>query len=82
LIYCITIAGDAYCLLLGSEEQSVRQIFKTGVRDGLDLQVEIASSPDVTQAIFNNYSDKVSIPALSSNRSLAGCENTGDSLLR
>jgi hypothetical protein len=82
LICCITAAGDPYCLLLVSAEQSVRQIFETGVRHGIDLKVEISSSPYVTQVISNNYIDGVLIPPVISNRSLTGCEKTGDSLLR
>jgi predicted transcriptional regulator len=48
----------------------VRQIFETEVPDSIDLKVEIASSPYVTQAIFNKYIDEVLIPAIISNRGL------------
>jgi hypothetical protein len=51
----------------------VRQIFETGLRDGIDLNVEIASSPSVTQVIFNKYIDEVLIPAVISNGGLPGC---------
>jgi hypothetical protein len=53
----------------------VRQIFETRVRDSIDFKVEIASSPYVTQAIFNNYIDEVLIPVVISNRGLPGCKN-------
>jgi hypothetical protein len=75
LICCVTAAGDAYCPLLASADESVRQIFKTGVRDGIDLKVEIASSPYVIQAIFNKYIDEILIPAVISNRSLLSCKD-------
>jgi hypothetical protein len=52
------------------------------VRDGIDLEVEIGSSPYATQASFNNDIDEVSIHAVTSNRSLAGCEQNSNSLLR
>jgi hypothetical protein len=70
LFCCVTAAGHAYCPLLVSADQSVRQLFKTGVRDGIDLKVEIASSPYVTQVIFNKCIDEVLIPAVISNRGL------------
>jgi hypothetical protein len=82
LICCITAAGHVYCPLLISAEQSVRQISETGVRDGIDLKVEITSSPYVAQAVFNNYIDEVLISTVISNRSLAGREKTAHSLLR
>jgi hypothetical protein len=75
LIGCVTAAGDAYCPLLLSADQSVRQIFETGVRDGIDLKVEIPSSPYVTQAIFNKHIDEVLIPAVISNRGLPICND-------
>jgi hypothetical protein len=79
LICCIIAAGDAYCPLSVSAELSVRQIFETKVRDNTDLNVEIASSPYVTQAIFNNYVDQVLTHPVVSNHSLAGSEKRGDS---
>jgi hypothetical protein len=74
LMCSVTAAGDAYCPLLVSAEQSVGQILETEARDGINLKVEIASSPYVRQAFFNNYLDKVLIPVVISNCSLASCE--------
>jgi hypothetical protein len=45
------------------------------VRDGIDRKVEIASPPDLTQAIFNKYIDERLIPAVISNRGLPGCKD-------
>jgi hypothetical protein len=75
VICCVTMAGDVYCPLLVSGYQSVRQIFETEVPDGIDLKVEIASSPYVTQAIFNKYIDEVLIPAVILDRGLPGCKD-------
>jgi hypothetical protein len=75
LICCVAAANYAYCPLLVSADQSVRQIFETGARDGIDLKVEIVSSPCVRQAIFNKYIDEVLIPAVISNHGLPGCKD-------
>jgi hypothetical protein len=56
---CITAACDAYCPLMVSADRSVMQVFDTGVRDGIDLKIEIASSPYVTQAFSINISTKL-----------------------
>jgi transposase len=45
------------------------------VLDDVDLKVEIASSPYVTQAIFNKYINEVLIPAVISNRGLPRCKD-------
>jgi hypothetical protein len=51
----------------------VSRIRETGVRDGIDFKIEIASSPPVTQEIFTKYIDEVLISAVISNRDLPGC---------
>jgi hypothetical protein len=48
LVCCVTAAGDAYYPRLVSGDRSATQIFDTAVRDGIDLKIEIASSPSVT----------------------------------
>jgi hypothetical protein len=73
LICCITAAGDAYCPLLVSADPHMTEVFRTGVRDGIDLKIEIASSPYVTQAIFEKYIDEVLVPAVVANCDLDGC---------
>jgi hypothetical protein len=75
LICGVTAAGDACCPVLVSGGQSVRQIFETGVRDGIDMKVEIASSPYVTQAIFNQYINEMLILAVILNRGVPGCKD-------
>jgi hypothetical protein len=82
LICCITAAGDAYCPLLMSADRSVRQVFDLGVRDGIDLKIEIAASPYVTQELFNTYIDEVVISVAVANRELAGCSGKPAILLR
>jgi hypothetical protein len=48
LMYCVTAAGDAYCPLLVSAQPVAREAFQHQIRDVIDLQIEIAHSPDVT----------------------------------
>jgi hypothetical protein len=72
VICCVTAARDAYCPFLVSADQSVRQIFEIGVQDSIDLNVEITSSPYVTQVIFNKYIHEGLIPVVISNRGLPG----------
>jgi hypothetical protein len=45
LVGCITAAIDANCPLLFSADGSVTQVFEAGVRDRLNLKIELASSP-------------------------------------
>jgi hypothetical protein len=72
---CVTAAGDVYYALLASGDRSKTQISDTGVRDGIDLKIEIASSPYVTQDIFDKDIDEILIPAVISNRDLPGCKD-------
>jgi hypothetical protein len=70
---CMTAEGDTYCPCLVSSDPSRTWIFEHGVRDGVSLRVEPASSASVTQPIFEKYVDQLLIPAVEANRSLPGC---------
>jgi hypothetical protein len=72
LVCCVTAAGNAYCPLFASGDRSVTQILDTGVGDGIDLTIQSASSPYVTQNIFKKHIDTVFIPAVISNLDLLG----------
>jgi hypothetical protein len=73
LLYCVTAADDAYCPLFISAQPATRDVFGHHVRDGIDLQVEIAPSPYITPHIFERHIDTVLIPAVETK--LPGCEN-------
>jgi hypothetical protein len=75
LICCITAAGDPYCPLLASSDSHVTDIFDRRVRDLIDLTIEIASSPDVTEAIVESYVDHILIVAVVANRNLNECQD-------
>jgi hypothetical protein len=73
LICCATAAGDAHSSLVSSD-LSVTRIFKHGVREGIDVSVEISPSPYVSQALFEKHVSAVLIPTVESNRRLPGFE--------
>jgi hypothetical protein len=73
LIRCVTAAGDAYCPLLISAQAAARDVFQHEIRDGIDLHIEIAPSPDVTSKIFARSIDTVLIPAVQANQELRDC---------
>jgi hypothetical protein len=55
LLCCVTAAGDAYFPLLVSAQPVAREAFQHQIRDGNNLQIEIAHSPYVTSEIFEIY---------------------------
>jgi hypothetical protein len=59
--------------LLVSTRPVAKGVFQHQIGDGIDLQIEIAHSPDVTSEIFERYIDSVLIPAVEANRELHGC---------
>jgi hypothetical protein len=51
------------------------RVFDEGIREGIDLQIEIGPSADVNSEIFERYCDTVLIPAAESSRTIEGCQN-------
>jgi hypothetical protein len=54
---------------------SARKLFDTGVRDHIDLIVEVRQPAYATVELFCRYITEVFFPALETNRQLPGCEN-------
>jgi hypothetical protein len=54
-------------------DPAVRQLFDQGVREGIDLRIEIAPSPHAKAEITDRYYDTLLIPADVSNREIEGC---------
>jgi hypothetical protein len=54
-------------------KESVSQPFDLGIRDGIDLRIEIAHSPYVTRKSFLAYLRDVMVPSIKSNWNLPGC---------
>jgi hypothetical protein len=73
----LSVGGDpssqwTVCPLLVSSDPAARAVFGHQIRDGIALQIEISSSPDVNAEIFERYADTVLIPAVEANRQLPG----------
>jgi hypothetical protein len=52
-----------------------KKIFDTGVRDHIDLIVEVRQPAYATAELFHRYITEVFLPVLETNRQLPGCEN-------
>jgi hypothetical protein len=73
LLSCISASGDADCPLLLSANRRVLSISDKGVRNKIDLQIEIVQSPHMTRDIFLEYIRDVPIAAVENNRLIPGC---------
>jgi hypothetical protein len=73
LVCCVTAAGDAYFLLLVSSDPATRAVFEHPIRDGINLQIEVSSSPYLNAEIFERYVGTILIPVVEANRQLPGC---------
>jgi hypothetical protein len=69
----VTAVEDACSPTLVSAQPVVREVSQHQIRNGINLQTEIAHSPYVTSEIFERYIDSVLIPAVGANRELPGC---------
>jgi hypothetical protein len=67
--------GDSYCLILIAPTVSARTLFDIGVRDHIDLVIELKQPAYATAQLFHHYITEVFFPALETNRQLPGCEN-------
>ena len=75
LLACISAAGDAIVPMVVATSPQAKQIFRTGVREDIDLKISISNSPYVTKEIFYEYITKVFLPYVSSQRSIDGFSN-------
>jgi hypothetical protein len=75
LLYCVTASGDSYCSMLIAPTASSRKLFDTGVKDHIDLIIEVRQPASATAELFHCYIMEVFFPALETNRQLPSCEN-------
>jgi hypothetical protein len=75
LLCCLTASGDSYCLMLITATASARKLFDTGVRDHIDLIIEVRQPAYVTAELFHCYITEVFFSTLETNRQRTGCEN-------
>lgn len=74
LLCCVSASGDAYCPLLVSAYSQASSVFDCGLRDGIDVKIEIRDSPYINAELFEQYVRDVFFPMVESNRGLPGCE--------
>jgi hypothetical protein len=73
LTCCISTAGDAYCPLSITPDRGTEKNFKTGVRRGIDLMMEIRQPAYTTAEIFRRYGETVVFSAIADNWNLPDC---------
>jgi hypothetical protein len=72
---CVSASGDAYSPLLLAPHPKARRIFEKGIRENIDMKLEIRQIPYVDAELFNQYIKEIFIPAVAANRELSGCVN-------
>jgi hypothetical protein len=75
LLYCVAASRDSYCLMLIAPTASARKLFDTGVRDDIDLIIEMRQPVYTTAELFHRYIAEVFFPTLETNRHLPNCEH-------
>jgi hypothetical protein len=68
LLCCISASGDACCPLLVCSTPAAWNIFERGVRQGIDLRMQIQPSPSVTKDVFLDHIQTVFLPAVENAR--------------
>jgi hypothetical protein len=68
LLCCVSASGDAYSPLLIAPHPKGQRIFEKGIRENIDLKLEIRQVPYVDAEPFNQYINKIFIPTVAANR--------------
>jgi hypothetical protein len=61
--------------MLIAPNEGARKLFETGVRDHIDLIIEIRQPADATGELFSRSLDEIFFPAVAANRELPGCSD-------
>jgi hypothetical protein len=75
LLCCVSASGDAYSPLLIAPHPKARRIFEKGIRENIDLKLEIRQVPYMDAELFNQHIKKIFIPTVSANQELPECAN-------
>jgi hypothetical protein len=75
LLCCIAASADAYSPLLITPHPKARRIFEKGIRENVDLKLEIWQVPYVDAELFNQYIKEIFIPTVTANLELPGRAN-------
>jgi hypothetical protein len=72
LLCRVTASRDSYCPMLIAPTASARKLFDTGVREHIDLIIEVRQPAYATAELVHRYITEVFFPALETNRPLSG----------
>jgi hypothetical protein len=75
LLCCVTASRDSYSPMQIAPTVSARKPFDIGVRDHIDLIIEVRQPAYATAELFYRYITEVFFLTLETNRQLPGCEN-------
>lgn len=75
LLCCVSASGDASTPLLICPRPSATRIFEKGIREHVDVSLEIRPTAYVDAALFTKYMRDVFLPIVSAKRELPGCAN-------
>jgi hypothetical protein len=75
LLCCVSGSGDAYSPLFITPHPKARRISEKGIRENIDLKLEIRQVPYVDTDLFNQYIKKIFIQTVAASRELPGCTN-------
>jgi hypothetical protein len=68
LLCCVSASGDAYSPLLIAPHPKAQRIFEKGIRENIDLKLEIWQVPYVDAELFNQYIKETFITTVGANR--------------
>jgi hypothetical protein len=72
---CVSASGDAHSPLLIALHPKARSIFEKGIRENIDLKLEIRQIPYVDAELFNRHIKEIFISTVVANRELPECAN-------
>jgi hypothetical protein len=75
LLCCVSASGDAYSPLLIVPHPKAWRIFEKGIRENIDVKLEIRQVPYVDAQLFNQDIKEIFIPTVAANWELPGCAN-------
>jgi hypothetical protein len=70
LLCCVSASGDAHFPLLIAPHSKARRIFEKGIRENIDLKLEIRQVSDLDAELFSQHIKEIFIPTIAANREL------------
>ena len=75
LLATISAAGDAYFPTIFSKDNVSLNIFKSGIREGIDLNIRVGNTSYVTRDDFCTHISEKFIPLVEDTRNITGCQD-------